>query len=36
MDTIEALIDGLREFKGGVILISHHQRLVEAACKVKF
>jgi ATPase subunit of ABC transporter with duplicated ATPase domains len=33
MDTIEALIEALREFKGGVILISHHQRLIEAACK---
>jgi len=32
MDTIEALIDGIREFKGGVVLISHHQRLIEAAC----
>ena len=32
MDTIEALIDGIREFKGGVVIISHHQRLIEAAC----
>jgi len=33
MDTIEALIDGIAEFKGGVVIISHHQRLIEAACK---
>jgi len=33
MDTIEALIDGVREFQGGVVIISHHQRLIEAACK---
>lgn len=32
MDTIEALIDGIREFPGGVIIVSHHQRLIEAAC----
>eukprot|EP00727_Mastigamoeba_balamuthi_P003784 m51a1_g13402 putative gcn20-type atp-binding cassette protein (2078) ;mRNA; f:15730-23292 len=32
MDTIEVLIEAIREFKGGVVIISHHQRLIEAAC----
>ncbi|KAH3761573.1 non-transporter ABC protein AbcF1 [Pelomyxa schiedti] len=32
MDTIEVLIQATREFRGGVVLITHHQRLIEAAC----
>ncbi|KAL7715114.1 GCN20-type ATP-binding cassette protein GCN3 [Entamoeba marina] len=31
-DTIDSLVDGLSEFGGGVVLISHHQHLIEAAC----
>lgn len=32
MDTIEVLIEAIKDYKGAVVLISHHQRLLEAAC----
>jgi len=32
MATIEVLITALRDYQGAVVLISHHQRLLEAAC----
>jgi hypothetical protein len=32
METIEALGQALRKFEGGLILISHHQRLIDLAC----
>jgi ATPase subunit of ABC transporter with duplicated ATPase domains len=31
--TNSVAVDAISEFKGGVIIISHHQRLIEAACK---
>ncbi|ELP86855.1 GCN20-type ATP-binding cassette protein GCN3, putative [Entamoeba invadens IP1] len=30
-DSIESLIDGLKNFGGGLLLISHHQHMIEAA-----
>ena len=32
-DSIDSLIEGLAEFGGGLLLISHHQHMIEAACK---
>jgi ATPase subunit of ABC transporter with duplicated ATPase domains len=32
MDAIEALAQGLNAFKGGVVLISHNQRLISLVC----
>mmetsp|Transcript_48514 Transcript_48514/g.122115 ORF Transcript_48514/g.122115 Transcript_48514/m.122115 type:complete len:507 (+) Transcript_48514:379-1899(+) len=32
METIEALGQALNQFEGGLILISHHQRLIDLAC----
>ena len=31
-DSIESLIEGLAEFGGGLLLISHHQHMIEEAC----
>jgi ATP-binding cassette subfamily F protein 3 len=33
METIEALGDALNEFKGGIILVSHDERLIQLICK---
>eukprot|EP01088_Endostelium_zonatum_P014424 TRINITY_DN3179_c0_g1_i1.p1 TRINITY_DN3179_c0_g1~~TRINITY_DN3179_c0_g1_i1.p1 ORF type:complete len:751 (+),score=276.32 TRINITY_DN3179_c0_g1_i1:132-2384(+) len=32
IESIEALAEGLRNFKGGVFLITHNQRLIAASC----
>jgi len=32
IQSIEALAEGLRNFKGGVFLITHNQRLIGASC----
>jgi len=32
IDAVEALAQGLKEFKGGVVLISHNQRLISLVC----
>ncbi|KAJ8410667.1 hypothetical protein AAFF_G00186240 [Aldrovandia affinis] len=33
METIEALAKGLNKFKGGVVLVSHDERLIRLVCK---
>ncbi|CAG8521892.1 5413_t:CDS:10 [Acaulospora morrowiae] len=33
MDSIDALTNALREFKGGVILVSHDERFIDSVCK---
>eukprot|EP00931_Biecheleriopsis_adriatica_P076579 TRINITY_DN50270_c0_g1_i1.p1 TRINITY_DN50270_c0_g1~~TRINITY_DN50270_c0_g1_i1.p1 ORF type:complete len:766 (-),score=170.00 TRINITY_DN50270_c0_g1_i1:38-2311(-) len=33
METIDALVQALRDFKGGFILVSHDEHLIETACK---
>jgi len=32
METIDALIEGLNDFKGGILLISHHMGLISSVC----
>ncbi|EKE40074.1 hypothetical protein ENUP19_0314G0007 [Entamoeba nuttalli] len=32
-DSIESLIEGLSTFGGGLVLISHHQHMIESACE---
>ena len=32
MESIEALIEALEEFAGGVVLVSHHQHLIDSVC----
>jgi ATP-binding cassette subfamily F protein 1 len=35
MESIEALIEALREFKGGVVIVSHDERLIrETECQL--
>jgi len=36
LDAIEALAQGLNKFKGGVVLISHNQRLISLVCEQIF
>lgn len=31
-ETIDALIDALREYKGGVVIVSHDQHFVNSVC----
>lgn len=31
-ETIDALIEALREFKGGVVIVSHDQHFVNSVC----
>ena len=33
MDTIDALIKALKEFTGGVLIVSHDKRFVELLCQ---
>ena len=33
LETTEALIDAIREFKGGVLMVSHDQHLLTSVCK---
>eukprot|EP00440_Ansanella_granifera_P070451 gb/GFBE01076447.1/.p1 GENE.gb/GFBE01076447.1/~~gb/GFBE01076447.1/.p1 ORF type:complete len:479 (+),score=129.92 gb/GFBE01076447.1/:1-1437(+) len=33
METIDALVQALQDFKGGVILVSHDEHMIESACK---
>jgi ATP-binding cassette, subfamily F, member 3 len=33
MDSIDALAQALREFKGGVAIVSHDQRFLDEVCK---
>ncbi len=33
MDSIDALTNALRDFKGGVILVSHDERFIDSVCK---
>ena len=33
LETTEALIDAIRDFKGGVLLVSHDQHLLTSVCK---
>ncbi|ETK84185.1 hypothetical protein F441_11019 [Phytophthora nicotianae CJ01A1] len=33
METIDALIDALREYKGGVVIVSHDQHFVQSMCE---
>ncbi|POM60922.1 ABCF/EF-3b transporter-like protein [Phytophthora palmivora] len=33
METIDALIDALREYKGGVVIVSHDQHFVTSVCE---
>jgi ATP-binding cassette, subfamily F, member 3 len=32
MDSIDALTNALKEFKGGVILVSHDERFIDSVC----
>ena len=36
MDTIEALVTTLKEFNGGVVVVTHDQYLVEEVCDVLY
>ena len=33
LETIEALIEAIRSFQGGVLLVSHHQNLLTSVCE---
>jgi ATPase subunit of ABC transporter with duplicated ATPase domains len=33
LETTEALIEAIRNFKGGVLLVSHDQHLLTSVCK---
>ena len=33
MDSIDALAAALREFKGGIAIVSHDQQFLDAVCK---
>ena len=33
MDSMDALIAALKEFKGGVILVSHDERFIDSICQ---
>ena len=33
LETTEALIDAIRDFQGGVLLVSHDQHLLTSVCK---
>lgn len=33
METIQALIDALKEFKGGLIVVSHDQHFIQQVCQ---
>ena len=32
MDSIDALTNALKDFKGGVILVSHDERFIDSVC----
>lgn len=33
MDSIDALARALREFKGGIVIVSHDQQFLDAVCR---
>ena len=33
METIQALIDSLKEFKGGLLVVSHDQHFISQVCQ---
>lgn len=33
LDSIEALIESIKEFKGGVVVISHDERFISSLCE---
>jgi ATP-binding cassette subfamily F protein 3 len=33
MDSMDALVNALNDFKGGIILVSHDERFIDSVCK---
>jgi ATPase subunit of ABC transporter with duplicated ATPase domains len=36
LETIESLIEGLQNFKGGILIVSHHTELISSVCETLY